>query len=47
MPVGKRRRQQLTLVTRVDGGYETAELEAVVFVPLIGEHGFAAEPDKA
>lgn len=47
MPVGTRRKQQLTLVERSDGGYETTELEAVVFVPLIGEHGFAVEPDTA
>lgn len=47
MPVGTRQHQLLTLVDRSGDGYSTSELEAVVFVPLIGEHGFAAESDRA
>ena len=45
IPVGTRQRQLLTLVERSEEGYRTTELEAVVFVPLIGEEGFAAESD--
>ena len=40
MPVGRREHQVLTLVERSAESYRTSELEAVVFVPLIGEHGF-------
>lgn len=40
MPVGRREHQLLTLVERSADSYRTSELEAVVFVPLIGEHGF-------
>lgn len=40
MPVGRREHQLLTLVERSGDSYRTSELEAVVFVPLIGEHGF-------
>lgn len=47
MPVGGRRQQMLTRVTRSGDEYTTAELESVVFVPLIGEHGFAPEPRDA
>ena len=47
MPVGTRRHQLLTLVDRSGDGYSTSELEAVVFVPLIGEEGFAVESDRA
>ena len=47
IPVGSRQHQLLTLVERSEEGYRTTELEAVVFVPLIGEGGFAAEPDGA
>ena len=47
IPVGTRQHQLLTLVERSEEGYRTTELEAVVFVPLIGEEGFAADPDGA
>lgn len=47
MPVGTRHHQLLTLVDRSGDRYSTSELEAVMFVPLIGEHGFAAESDGA
>jgi len=47
MPVGTRHHQLLTLVDRSGDGYSTSELEAVMFVPLIGEHGFAAKSDGA
>lgn len=43
IPVGTRHHQLLTLVERSGEKYSTTETEAVVFVPLIGEHGFAAE----
>lgn len=47
MPVGGRKRQVLTLVERFGDGYATTELGSVVFVPLIGEHGFAPESREA
>lgn len=47
MPVGTRQHQVLTLVERSGEGYTTTELEPVVFVPLIGEHGFAADSREA
>ena len=47
MPVGDRRRQVLTVVERAGDSYETREMEAVVFVPLVGEHGFADESSDA
>jgi protein-L-isoaspartate(D-aspartate) O-methyltransferase len=40
MPVGDRLRQILTLVVRNGDEWTTTELEPVVFVPLIGEHGY-------
>lgn len=43
MPVGDRRHQVLTLVERSGDSQTTTELEGVVFVPLIGEHGYADE----
>ena len=43
MPVGRREHQLLTLVERSEGSYRTSELEPVVFVPLIGEHGFTRD----
>jgi len=46
MPVGSRTHQLLTVVERAGDSYTTTELEAVVFVPLIGEHGFAPESDE-
>ena len=39
MPVGERDHQFLTLVVRDGQQLRTTELEPVVFVPLIGEHG--------
>ena len=40
IPVGRREHQQLTVVQRRGDEMRTKVLEAVVFVPLIGEHGF-------
>jgi protein-L-isoaspartate(D-aspartate) O-methyltransferase len=42
MPVGDRDHQFLTLVVRDGQALKTIELEPVVFVPLIGEHGHRA-----
>lgn len=46
MPVGSRGHQVLTLVERHGEDFTTTELESVVFVPLIGEHGFAPESSE-
>lgn len=43
MPVGDREHQHLNLVTREGDDYRTIELDPVVFVPLIGEHGHPAD----
>ena len=43
IPVGDRGHQYLTLVVREGDAVTTTELEAVVFVPLIGEHGHRAD----
>ena len=43
MPVGGRDHQLLTLVMRDGDELTTTELEPVVFVPLIGEHGHRAD----
>jgi len=43
MPVGDRERQILTLVVREGDALTSTELDPVVFVPLIGEHGHPAE----
>jgi protein-L-isoaspartate(D-aspartate) O-methyltransferase len=40
MPVGNRDHQFLTLIVREGDELKTKELEPVVFVPLIGEHGY-------
>ena len=40
IPVGTREHQQLTVVQRRGEEYVSTEREAVVFVPLIGDHGF-------
>ncbi len=40
MPVGTREHQQLTVVQRRGEEYVSRMREAVVFVPLIGDHGF-------
>lgn len=44
MPVGSREHQVLTLVEREGDDWRTTELDPVVFVPLIGRHGVAGEP---
>ncbi len=41
VPVGMRARQELTLVIRAGGTFETHDCGGCVFVPLIGEGGFA------
>ena len=43
MPVGGRDHQLLTLVVREGDDLTMTELEPVVFVPLIGEHGHRAD----
>ena len=40
MPVGDREHQNLTLVVRNGDEWRTTVLDPVVFVPLIGEHGY-------
>ncbi|MGH2417002.1 MAG: protein-L-isoaspartate(D-aspartate) O-methyltransferase [Candidatus Limnocylindria bacterium] len=40
MPVGDRHHQDLTLVVREGDEWRSKVLEPVVFVPLIGEHGY-------
>jgi protein-L-isoaspartate(D-aspartate) O-methyltransferase len=40
MPVGDRHHQYLTLVVRRGDEWTHETLEPVVFVPLIGEHGY-------
>jgi len=40
MPVGNREHQWLTLVVRHGDEYASKPLEPVVFVPLLGEHGY-------
>jgi protein-L-isoaspartate(D-aspartate) O-methyltransferase len=40
MPVGRRDHQQLTVVERRGAEYVTSGRDPVVFVPLIGDHGF-------
>jgi len=41
MPVGTREQQWLTLVERHGSAFTRREVEPVVFVPLVGEHGFS------
>ena len=41
IPIGTRRDQVITLVRPTDEGFTRESLEPAVFVPLIGEHGFA------
>jgi len=41
IPIGTRDKQDLTLITRRDDGYDTLSLGDARFVPLIGEHGFS------
>ena len=40
VPVGSRRAQQLTIISRVDDEFETQTADACVFVPLIGANGY-------
>ena len=40
MPIGTREHQLITVITRRGDEFEAREGEPVVFVPLIGEHGF-------
>jgi protein-L-isoaspartate(D-aspartate) O-methyltransferase len=40
MPVGSREQQWLTLLQRHGTAFTRREVEPVVFVPLVGEHGF-------
>jgi protein-L-isoaspartate(D-aspartate) O-methyltransferase len=42
MPVGTREHQLLTVIERDGDEFRTAELDPVVFVPLIGRHGVDA-----
>jgi protein-L-isoaspartate(D-aspartate) O-methyltransferase len=42
VPVGSRSHQQLTVVERRGDDFESYRREPVVFVPLVGEHGFPA-----
>ncbi len=43
MPIGSREHQLLTLIVREGSELTSTELEPVVFVPLIGAHGFGSE----
>jgi protein-L-isoaspartate(D-aspartate) O-methyltransferase len=43
MPVGSRMHQNLTLIERDGEDWHSTTLEPVVFVPLIGEHGYRDE----
>ena len=46
MPVGAREHQWLTLVERNGDDFASRPLEPVVFVPLLGEHGFSGAPER-
>jgi protein-L-isoaspartate(D-aspartate) O-methyltransferase len=41
IPIGSRFEQVITLVRRTDDGFTREPVEHAVFVPLLGEHGFA------
>jgi protein-L-isoaspartate(D-aspartate) O-methyltransferase len=41
IPIGTRRDQVITLVRPTEDGFTREPLEPAVFVPLVGEHGFA------
>lgn len=43
MPVGDRRHQLLTVVVREGDEWSSTALEPVVFVPLVGEHGYPVD----
>jgi protein-L-isoaspartate(D-aspartate) O-methyltransferase len=47
MPVGEQEGQVLVRIRRVDGGFETEDLEMVRFVPLIGVGGWPEETAKS
>ena len=40
IPVGSRQHQTLTLIRRNGGDFESQPLDPVLFVPLVGSHGF-------
>jgi protein-L-isoaspartate(D-aspartate) O-methyltransferase len=40
IPIGTRYEQVITVVRRTDDGFTQEPVEAAVFVPLLGEHGF-------
>jgi len=42
IPVGPRERQELRLITRTGDSDEEQRMEACIFVPLVGRHGFPA-----
>ncbi|MEP7379052.1 MAG: protein-L-isoaspartate(D-aspartate) O-methyltransferase [Chloroflexota bacterium] len=42
LPIGSRSEQVLTQVRPAPEGFVSAQLEAAVFVPLLGEHGFSS-----
>jgi len=42
LPIGTRFDQVITLVRRTDDGFTREPIEAAVFVPLVGEHGFGS-----
>ncbi len=42
IPVGESETQSLRLITRTGASFQTSELGAVRFVPLVGEHGWTA-----
>jgi protein-L-isoaspartate(D-aspartate) O-methyltransferase len=44
IPIGERFEQRLVVVERTPDGFSQRPLEPAVFVPLVGEHGFRAEP---
>jgi protein-L-isoaspartate(D-aspartate) O-methyltransferase len=41
IPIGNREEQELLLIERTPAGTRESRLDAMRFVPLIGEHGFA------
>jgi protein-L-isoaspartate(D-aspartate) O-methyltransferase len=43
VPVGGKGFQDLMLITKRDGRFEERSIGSVVFVPLIGEHGYSEE----
>ena len=41
IPIGDRYDQMITLVQPTDDGFTIKTIEPAVFVPLVGQHGFA------